>query len=300
MKAWVVHSKIEKASLFTPDILKLEKDYPLPPVEDGKLVVKVHACGLNPVDYKLAAFARKFPFVPGCDIAGTVHKVGTNVVGFKEGDRVYFHGDIQSTYGGYCDYTLINAKTVSHIPEGVSFIDAAALPTASWTAWVALHDKLRVRSGETILVTAASGGVGGYVVQLAKLSGLTVIGTCSSKNASYVKKLGADHVIDYNTEDIMGRVKELTNGRGIDIWIDMLGSDSADLGLKCLAFGGSLVVVQGNPTTPLGDLFAKQVSVHEVFLGAAHGADEKYQMHFAEMGNSIIKLVNEKKTGSNG
>jgi len=259
-------------------------------------VVKVHAAGLNPVDYKIGCFGFiSFPTTPGLDIAGTVEEVGSGVSHFKVGERVYYHGNMSSKFGGFAQYSSIEAITVAHIPEGVSFVEAAALPTAGWTAYQVLYDKARIRKGETVVITAGSGGVGGFGIQLAKLAGANVITTCSAKNFEFVRKLGADHVIDYTKEDVKARVMEITNNRGVDVWVDVIGSDSADVGLKCLAFGGALVVVQGNPTTPLGDLFMKQQTVHEAFLGGAHKADILARQNLAKTGQEMIQLLKDKK-----
>jgi len=298
MQAYVFESKYaDDSSKFKASDLKFHGNYDIPTPNDDQILVKVRACGLNPVDYKVWV-SRPTPIIPGYDIAGTVKIIGANVKGFEINDRVYYHGNINQVNGGYATYAIINAKTVAHIPKEVSYVDAAALPTACWTAYVALFEKVRARKGETVVITAGSGGVGGFAIQLAKIAGLTVISTCSSKNMGRVRTLGADYVIDYNNEDIKKQVMNITKNKGADIWIDMISVESADLGLECLCFGGHLVVIQNNPKTTLGDLFKKQISVHEVFLGGAHTADEQSQKNLARIGTEMITWLKERKIES--
>jgi len=251
---------------------------------------------LNPVDYKAGSFGfLTFPFVPGLDVAGVVEEVGSGVTNFKVGDRVYYHGSLSQKYGGFADYAIASAISVIHLPDDISFETAAAVPCAGWTAYKALYDKARIRAGETVVITAGAGGVGVFAIQLAKLAGAEVITTCSAKNFDIVKKLGADHCIDYTKDDVKAKVMEFTKNRGVDFWLDMISADSANLGLTCLAFGGALITIQSNPTTPIGDLFMKQQSVHDVFMGGAHGADQKARRDLAKMGSEMIKWVQQKK-----
>jgi len=228
------------------------------------------------------------------DTAGTIDKLGESVKGWKEGDRVYCHisyaGGSNLTFAEYC---TVNSLTISRIDDSVDWFNAAAIPCAGWTAYEALYGKARPREGETILITAGSGGVGGFAIQLAKRIGLNIITTSSSKNTEFVKSLGAHHAIDYTTEDIDARIKEITNGRGVDIWFDTLSPESAAQGAKSIAFGGQLVMVSGKtlPTDVLTQLLSNQQSVHGVSLGMAHRADIKAQKHLAEIGDHIMEML---------
>jgi len=296
MKAVTLVKSYSKVSDFKAEFLEYREDVPIPDLSDEyDLVVKVHACGLNPVDYKVSPFGiGTVPRVIGFDIAGTVHKVAPSNTKFKVGDHVYFMGPLKA-HGGFAEYTVVHSRGVAHIPDGISFVDAASTPIAGWTAYKALYDKVRIKAGETVLITAGAGGVGGYAIQLAKLVGANIITTCSARNFDYVKHLGAHHVIDYNSEDIHKRVLEITGGRGVDIWVDVLSTASAELGLKCLAFGGSLVVISANPNTALADLFTSQKSVHEIFLAGAWTADLKAQEDLGRIAREFIQLVHDKK-----
>jgi NADPH:quinone reductase-like Zn-dependent oxidoreductase len=262
--------------------------------------VKVHAVGLNPVDWKIGVYFKQlsYPRIIGLDVAGVIDKVGSGVTDWKQGDRVVYHGNLQEKDGGFAEYALTDALTPVRLPESVSFTDAAAVPCAGWTAYQALHKKLHVEKGKSILITAGSGGVGGFAVQFAKLHGLVVIATCSAKNSEYVKSLGADHVIDYNTENIIERAKQLTNGKGVDYWMDNINSDSAASAFDAIAFGGGLVCVAG---TPSGEAYAsgkwatKALSIHSVLLGSGHNAHLEAKLEIAAIGNEVTKLLEENK-----
>lgn len=243
---------------------------------------------------------QQVPVVNGCDVAGTVAAVGSSVNNFKVGDRIYYHGNVFSPHGGFAEYSVSDAIATIHLPNTVKFEEAAAIPCAAWTAYVALYDKLKIQHGgiESVLITAGAGGVGGFAIQLCKLNGIkNIVTTCSKSNFDLVKSLGAHHAIDYNSEDIAVRVKELTNGLGVDAWIDVVGTESCDYALnnQLVAFSGHLVVIQDNPTLPRTDLGSRQTSIHNIALGAAHRAGPKAQSHLAEIGKVMIDLVAQKK-----
>jgi len=274
-------------------------DLAVPDITENQVLVRVHACGLNPVDLKLGYFCKEFPRVTGLDVAGVVEKVGANAKGWKIGERVTYYADVGSNKnGGLAEFATVDSKLLLRLPDGVSFEEAAAVPTAGWTAWIALVRKCRIaeRKGDVVMITAGAGGVGGFAIQLAKLHGLTVITTTSSKNVEYVKKLGADHIIDYSKEDIAARVKELTHGRGVDIWLDVLGTTSADIGVRSLAANGDIAVAAGSPSpTVLGELIFKQGSLHGLMTAAGMTNDEKSQKNLVHVGNEMLALIQNKK-----
>jgi len=281
---------------FKASHLVKKTDVEKPKAEEGQLVVRVHAIGLNPFDYIVGSFGfLQFPFTPGYDVAGVVEEVGSGVTNFKIGDRVSYHAKMSQRWGAFAEYSVNEAISTIHIPDSVSFVDAAAIPCAGWTAWIALHDKARIRKGETVVITAGAGGVGGFAIQLAKQAGCEVITTCSAKNFEFVKKLGADHCIDYNKDDIKAKVMEITKNRGVDFWVDMISAESADLGVHCLTFGGGLIAIQSYPTIPIGNLFTRQVSFNNVCVGGAHNYDDRAKKHLAHIGTEMINLVQQKK-----
>ena len=188
-------------------------------------LVRVCATSLNPVDYKVAAHGYegwRYPHVLGVDVAGVIETIGEGVVSWSRGDQVFYHTTWRKD-GSYAEFNVAPAHTFARIPEGISFVDAATLPCAALTAYSALYRRLQVREGDIVLVHAASGGVGGFAVQLAKAAKAFVIGTCSASNAKYVRALGADEVINYRSEDVFQRAKAIAGDRGIDAIIDNIG-----------------------------------------------------------------------------
>ncbi len=278
-----------------PDTLHT-MDMPQPDPGPGEVRVKVCAVGLNPVDCKLAASGFpgwEYPFILGLDVAGVIDAVGPDISEWEPGDPVYYHGDL-SRPGGYGQYTLALANTISWLPEGLSYAAAAALPCAGFTAYQAMHRKLHVQSGRSILVHGGAGGVGGFAVQLSRIAGLQVIATCSRHNFNFVKDLGASEVIDYKLENVAERVAEITGGRGVDYIIDTVGPESATASLDMLAFGGGLVCIAGLPDLSLIEPFQKAFSLHEVALGAAYLSGDTIALEdLARIGREFGTLVSK-------
>ncbi|HYK74111.1 MAG TPA: zinc-binding dehydrogenase [Pseudoneobacillus sp.] len=280
--------------------MKIEEvDMPKP--GNGELLVEVHAVGINPVDYKTATGGNpnwSYPHILGLDVAGVVADIGEGVTDWKKGDRVVYHGDLTKK-GGYAEYTVTTAHTVSRIPDRVTFEAAAALPTAGYTAYQSLFRKLPLDQIETILIHGGAGGVGGFGVQLAKHAGKTIISTASRHNHEYVKSLGADYVFDYHEEDVTTKVMEITNGRGVDAVVDAVSRQSATDSLDTLAFLGHIVFISGAPDFTKMKPFTKSVSYHEIALGAAHqSGSHKAQKDLGVMGDEMLKLVAEGKISS--
>lgn len=286
---------LEKAG--SPDTLKIS-DQPLPDPTAHEVRVRVMAIGLNPVDYKLAEGgfpSWKWPHILGLDVAGTIDAVGNDITAWKPGDRVYYHGDL-SRPGGYAEFAVAPAHILAGIPKDITFENAAAIPCAGFTAWQVLSRKIPVKKKQTVLIHGGAGGVGGFAVQLSRHLDLNVITTCSAANFSVVKKLGADHSIDYRNEDVTARVKEITDDRGVDIAINTIDSDSATQDLKRLAFGGQLACVADLPDFSQIEPFARAPSVHEIALGGAHlSGDHSSQLDLAEMGKELIAFVRDQK-----
>jgi len=165
------------------------------------------------------------------------------------------------------------------------------------TAYKALIDKARIRENEICVITAAAGGVGSFAIQIAKIKKCKVIAVCSANNFDFVKELGADFVIDYNTENVEAKIKEITNGRGADVFLDCVSSESATMGMKSLAFGGQLVFIAGAPDLPKNWALS-QLSVHAVFLSMAYEANTDAIEDLGKMGETLIKWLKEKKIKS--
>ncbi len=176
----------------------------LPMPHRGEVLVRIHAAGINPVDYKIRSgsmkwvYRRKFPFIPGFDIAGVVEQSGKKS-NFNPGDKVF--AMLPFSGGGYAEFVTVKEALLCHVPEGVTMKEAAATPLAALTALQAFEKSGRVREGDHLLVTGASGGVGSFAVQIAKAMGANVTAVSSARNQDFVYSLGADKVIDYTEED---------------------------------------------------------------------------------------------------
>lgn len=227
-----------------PEVMKLE-DVETPQPLDGQVVVKIHAAGVNPVDTYLRtgihAHAPNLPYTPGKDGAGTVEAVGGAVTKLKTGDRVYTANSISGTYA---EFALCNEVDLGRLPDNVTFEEGAGVWTPYATAHRALFQKAEAKSGETVLVHGASGGVGLAAVQWAKHAGLMVIGTASSdEGRQLVLDHGADAVFDHTHEDHLGEVHEFTEGQGVDLIIEMLANVNLERDFEALALFGRIVIV---------------------------------------------------------
>ena len=221
----------------------------------GEVLVKVKAAAVNPMDWHymrgspyfmrlMSGIGRPGDTRLGTDFAGVVEAVGEEVTEFKAGDAVF-----GGAAGAFSEYLVRAAdRSVTHIPEGASFAEAAALPIAGITALQALRDKGQLKPGERVLINGASGGVGSFAVQIGKSMGATVTGVCSTRNLERVQALGADHVIDYKRSDY-------TSGEAqFDLIVDTVGNHSVWANSRVLAPGGRLVMVAGGHGDWLGPL----------------------------------------------
>jgi len=226
-----------------PDVLKLE-EVPDPTPGPAQVVVRIKAVGVNPVETYIRAGRygpRQFPFTPGIDGAGVIESVGPGVKQWKKGDRVYVAGSISGTYA---EVSLCDAKKVHRLPENVSFEEGAALGVPAATAWRGLFQRGGGQRGETLLIHGASGGVGTMAVQLARDMGLTIIGTAGSqKGRELVRKLGAQHVLDHHSPDYLKQVMDLTQGKGVNLILEMLANVNLGKDLTILAKFGRVVVI---------------------------------------------------------
>lgn len=226
-----------------PSVLKFE-DLPDPTPEAGQVVVKLHAVGVNPVETYIRKGIygpRQFPFTPGSDAAGLVETVGTGVTRWKIGDRVYVAGSVSGTYA---QLALCNATSVHTLPDNVSFEQGAAIGVPYATAHRALHFRGRAEPGETVLIHGATGGVGVAAVQICRAAGLTVIGTGGTVHGrAMVLREGAHHVLDHTQSGYTQSVMDLTQGRGVELILEMLANVNLATDLTLLARNGRVVVV---------------------------------------------------------
>jgi len=227
-----------------PEVMKVENVPDLKPGE-GQVVVRVKAAGVNPVDTYIRAgvYPRKpsLPFTPGNDGAGTVESVGSGVKSVKAGDRVYVAGSLSGTYA---EQALCTEAQVHPLPAKVSFAQGAALGVPYATAYRGLFQVANAVPGERVLVHGASGGVGTAAVQLGRAAGLEIIGTAGSEQGrKLVKQNGAHHVLDHGKAGYLEELMQLTDGRGVDIIMEMLANVNLGKDLTMLAPKGRVVVI---------------------------------------------------------
>ncbi|WP_345611332.1 NADP-dependent oxidoreductase [Pseudonocardia adelaidensis] len=229
---------------------------PVPRPAPTEVLVRVAAAGVNPVDvYTRRGLAYNqvlgLPFVNGWDVAGVVEEVGYGVTRFRRGDRVFGMPRFPFEAGCYAEYLTAPSRHLAPIPDGLGFVDAAALPLAGLTAWQMLVDAAGVAPGDRVLVSAAAGGVGHLAVQVAKARGAYVIGTASAAKHGFVKELGADEVVDHTAVDVGEAVRD------VDVVVQMFGGDQALRALSCLRPGGIMVNAQGAWTPGMAERAAE-------------------------------------------
>jgi len=241
VKAWVLREFGEPESLHFEDI---EPEDP----RDGSIRIGVRAASINFPDVLMIAglyqVKPQLPFVPGVEVSGVVESAPEGS-GFAKGDRVMALVDNTSlTRGGFSQVCDAAPASLTRVPDGMPFDEAAAFTLVFQTGWFGLHRRANLQAGETLLVHAGAGGVGSAAIQLGKAAGATVIATAGSdEKVEVCKRLGADHAINYKSEDFVDAVKSITGGRGADVIYDPVGGDVYDRSTKCIAFEGRIVVV---------------------------------------------------------
>jgi len=228
-----------------PEVLVYE-DAPRPHPDAGEVLVRVHAAGINPVDWKIREGHLKemlhhtFPLVLGWDVSGVIEALGTGITRLKVGDEVFSRPDIARD-GAYAEFIVIRESELALKPKSIDHIHAAALPLAGLTAWQTLFEAGGLLAGQRVLIHAAAGGVGHIAVQLAKWKGAHVIGTAAERNHEFLRKLGVDQVIDYDTE----RFEEVV--QPVDVVLDTRGGETQERSWKVLKPGGILVSIASPP-----------------------------------------------------
>ncbi|MBI4431873.1 MAG: zinc-binding dehydrogenase [Candidatus Omnitrophica bacterium] len=281
------------------DVLKYG-EFKDPVVGPNDVLVEVKACALNHLDIwtrqGLPGVSIPLPHIPGSDVAGVVLECGKGAKRFKKGDRVLvspgqvpghlpealsardsYSPDFQilglQTQGGYAERVVVNERFVIGVTDRYSFEEWASIPLASLTAYHMLVTRAEVKAGETVLVHAAGSGIGASAVQIAKFLGATVYTTVGDfKKVSRAKKLGADEVIQYRTEDFADKVKKLTGGRGVDVVFEHIGPETWPKNLTALARGGRMVTcgATSGPKTEIDIryLYSKQLNILGSYMGS--------------------------------
>ena len=285
MKAWQIHELGEPE-----DSLKLEEiDTPDP--MPGQLLVKVEAVGLAFPDVLQCRGEYQvkppLPFTPGGETSGTIIAVGEGVEDFTVGQKVIALG------GGLAEETLVHAQMSFRVPDSMDLIKAAALPMNYGTTWFALHDRSQIQIGETILVAGASGGTGSAAIQLGLAAGAKVIAVAGGEEKVVAcRELGADVVIDHREEeDLVEKVREVTNNQGVDIAYDPVGGEMFQKIRRCMSWNGRLLVigfVARIPELATNHVLLKNYSVVGVHWGASLGRDPS---SFKRQMSSVLELA---------
>ena len=226
------------------EVLRHE-DIEAPAPAAGEVLVRVHAAGVNPVDWKVrSGYGRglipgaQFPITLGGDLAGTVEAVGPGVTAFAPGAEVF---GLIGLIGAYAGLVATKAEYLARKPRSLDFVQAASVPLAALTAWQALFDTAALQAGQSVLIHAGAGGVGLFAVQLARWAGVRVTATASPANAAYLHQLGAAAVIDYRSTPVEAMPGDF------DMVFDLAGGDTAVRSMPLLKPGGIVVVAAGRP-----------------------------------------------------
>lgn len=277
----------------------------LPPPGPGIVQIEVEATELSFADILQCQGIYQVkltpPFIPGMHAAGTVVAVGDDTE-FVPGDRVL--GPTLGTSGGYAEVASILAEQAFRLPQSVSYRTAAAMHVTYGTAWFALHHRGKLQPGESVLVLAAAGGVGSAAVQMARAHGCWVLAAAGGEEKGRVcTTLGADVVIDYNSEDLYGTVMDLTDGRGVDVVYDPVGGEYFDVARRLLAWEGRLLIIgfaSGTiPSVPVNHILVKNYAVIGVHMGGYQSEDPAAlrrcceELHQQLLAGTIDPLISE-------
>lgn len=291
-----------------PDVLKMEQVEKPGIAEPGQILVRLMAAGVNPIDTKLRArglyFPEGVPAILGCDGAGVIEAVGSEVTRFRPGDAVYYcYGGLgqksgESSLGNYAEYALVDEDFAALKPAGLGFDQAAAAPLVLITAWEALFDRARLHSGQRVFIHAGAGGVGHVAIQLAKIAGCEVATTVSSsEKVAFVKELGADLAINYKKEGVAEALLKWTDGSGVDVAFDTVGGDAFNQLAPAMAHYGDLVTLLQVPDdADWKNLRLKNVRVsHELMLSPMVYGLKEGARHHGDILEQCAQLVDENR-----
>jgi alcohol dehydrogenase len=267
MKAFVLERYGKKRALRSAEM-------PTPELRDDEVLVEVHAAGVNLLDAKLRdgefklILPYRLPLVLGHDVAGVVVEVGSRVRQFKPGDEVYARTD-DFRIGTFAQFVPVKEASLAFKPKNLTMEEAASIPLVGLTAWQALIEKAKLKKGQKVFIQAGSGGVGTFAIQLAKHLGATVATTTSAANASLVKSLGADVVVDYKTQDFEDVLRDY------DMVLNSQDGKTLEKSLRVLKRGGKLVSISGPPDPDFGKQIAAPAFVKLVVRLLSSGVRRK-------------------------
>ncbi len=252
------------------------RDVPVPVVGPRQVRVRVHASAINPLDYQIRRGDYvdyvPLPAIIGHDVSGVVEEKGSDVTEFEVGDEVYYTPKIFGGPGSYAEQHVADVDLVARKPKNISHLEAASLTLVGGTIWEALVTRAQLAVHETILIHGGAGGVGTVAIQLAKAIGARVITTARSSNHDFVRSLGADEVIDYNSDDYVSAVTDLTQGEGVNVVFDTIGGDALTKSPLILADAGRVVsIVDIAQPQNLIEAWGKNAAYHFVFTRQNRG-----------------------------
>jgi alcohol dehydrogenase len=245
------------------EVIEINKDAPAPnDPSAGKVLVKIKAAGINPVDWKIREgymqqmIPLQFPSSLGADFSGVIEKVGQGVSEFRQGDEVYGQASMLSGgSGAFAEMALANADTIAHKPKSLSHPEAAGLPLVGVSAWLALVETISLQKSQKILIHGGAGGIGSVAIQLAKHLGAYVATTVSTNDKQFAKEVGADEIIDYKTQTFEELIGDY------DAAFDTVGGETYSSSFKVLKRGGIIVSMLEQPNQEL----MKQFGVKAIF-----------------------------------
>ncbi|PSL92195.1 zinc-dependent alcohol dehydrogenase family protein [Pseudomonas sp. R9.37] len=251
-------------------------DVPKPVPHTGHVLVRVHATAINPLDYQVRrgdyADAVTLPAITGHDVSGVVEAIGPGVTAFAPGDEVWYTPQIFDGPGSYAEYHVAAESIIGKKPASLSHLEAASLSLVGGTAWEALAERAALRVGESVLIHGGAGGVGHVAIQLAKAIGARVFTTVRAANIEFARSMGADVIIDYESEDYVEAILRETAGRGVDVVFDTLGGDTLSRSPDALAQRGRVVsIVDITQPQNLVQAWGKNAAYHFVFTRQHRG-----------------------------
>jgi alcohol dehydrogenase len=235
------------------EVIEINKNTPVPNISPGKVLVIIKAAGVNPIDWKIREgymqqrISLQFPSTLGMDFSGVIREVGEEVSSdFKQGDEVYGQaGVIKGGSGAFAEMAVANAESIAHKPKRLSHVEAAALPLVGVSAWQALVENIGLSKGQKILIHGGAGGIGSIAIQLAKNLGAYVATTVSTDDRQFVENLGADEIVDYQTQPF----EELLHD--YDAVFDTIGGETYTKSFRVLRKGGIIVSMLEQPNAEL-------------------------------------------------
>jgi NADPH2:quinone reductase len=259
-------------------------DLPTPVPKEGEVLVKVAAAALNPIDTYIRSGAApaklSFPFIPGCDLAGTVEEVGPGATRFQKGDRVWGSNQgLLGRQGTFAEYACVHEQWLYPTPDGVADELAAAGALVGITAYLGLFRCARLKAGETVFVNGGTGGVGSMVVQMAKAVDARVITTVGSADkAALCTSWGADLVLNYKSDDVAAGITRFTADKGVHVWYETQREPDFTRTIPLLAKRGRIIVMAGRqaqPSFPVGPFYLKDLSLHGFAMFNASAEEQR-------------------------